>query len=201
MQSWWKVNIQLIFFVIHIFFFWSIGYAKNDLYEKALDLFEEIPLKLDEIMYIIVYNICASLSNQRSIQLGKKTFDKMPKEFLNNTPVVNSLMHMFMNFGQTENAEFLFKKIKTPTLYTYGILMNGYKINDQSDKCLTLFEQMKKQNIKINEPIALALIGACSQIGIHSISQNIAQEISHLQLSLRLKTSLINMWVWDFYLK
>ncbi|CAF4255312.1 unnamed protein product, partial [Adineta steineri] len=170
------------------------GYAKNNFFEKALDLFEENSLKLDAIMYIIIYNICASLSNQRSIQLGKTIIDKMPKEFLNNTNVVTSLMHMLMNFGQVEIAESFFKQIKNPTLYTYGVLMNGYKNNDQPEKCLTLFEEMKKQNIIIDEPIVLALIGACSQIGIHSISQNIAQQISHLKLNLRLKTSLINMW-------
>ncbi|CAF4262025.1 unnamed protein product, partial [Adineta steineri] len=145
-------------------------------------------------MYIIIYNICASLSNQRCIQLGKTIIDKMPKEFLNNTNVVTSLMHMSMNFGQVEKAESFFKQIKNPTLYTYGVLMNGYKNNDQPEKCLILFEEMKKQNIIIDEPIALALIGACSQIGIQSISQNIVQQISHLKLNLRLKTSLINMW-------
>ncbi|CAF4370182.1 unnamed protein product, partial [Adineta steineri] len=47
------------------------GYAKNNFFEKALDLFEENSLKLDAIMYIIIYTICASLSNQRCIQLGK----------------------------------------------------------------------------------------------------------------------------------
>ncbi|CAF1488053.1 unnamed protein product [Adineta steineri] len=170
------------------------GYAKNNFFEKALDLFEENSLKLDAIMYIIIYNICASLSNQRCIQLGKTIIDKMPKEFLNNTNVVTSLMHMSMNFGQVEKAESFFKQIKNPTLYTYGVLMNGYKNNDQPEKCLILFEEMKKQNIIIDEPIALALIGACSQIGIQSISQNIVQQISHLKLNLRLKTSLINMW-------
>ncbi|CAF1343104.1 unnamed protein product [Adineta steineri] len=170
------------------------GYAKNNFFEKALDLFEENSLKLDAIMYIIIYNICTSLSNQRSIQLGKTIIDKMPKEFLNNTNVVTSLMHMLMNFGQVEKAESFFEQIKNPTLYTYGVLMNGYKNNDQPEKCLTLFEEMKKQNIIIDEPIALALIGACSLTGIRSISQNIAQQISHLKLNLRLKTSLINMW-------
>jgi pentatricopeptide repeat protein len=165
------------------------------LFEKALDFFEEISFKANEIVYTLVYKICASLCNERAIQLGKKSSNQMPKMFFNDIILVNSILHMFMKFHQVENAELIFKEMNKFTLYTYGIMINGYKINNQPDKCLTLFEQMKKKNIIINEPIALALVGACSQIGIRSISENISHNISHFQHDIQLKTSLIDMWV------
>ncbi|CAF4220872.1 unnamed protein product, partial [Rotaria magnacalcarata] len=52
------------------------GYVTNDLSDKALDLFEKNPLKSNEVLYAIVYNACASLSNEKAIQLGKKIFDE-----------------------------------------------------------------------------------------------------------------------------
>jgi pentatricopeptide repeat protein len=160
-----------------------------------LNLFEQISSKSNEVLYAIVYNTCASLCNERSITLGNKIFHQMPKIFLNDIFVVNSIIHMLMKFGQVEDAERLFKQIKKPDLYTYGVIINGYNINDEPYKCLSLLEEINQQNMIINEPIALSLIGACSQIGIRSISQNIVHQISHLQNNLHVKNSLIDMWV------
>ena len=54
--------------------------------------------------------------------------------------------------------------------------------------------------MKIDESIGLSLVGACSQIGIRSISQNITHQICHLQHSVQLKNSLIDMWVCSNYI-
>jgi pentatricopeptide repeat protein len=169
--------------------------VNNNLFEEALNLFEEIPFQLDEVQYVIVYNACASLCNERAMTLGKKILEQMPKEFLNDIVVISSIIHMLMRFNQVENAEYYIKQIKKFDVYTYGILINGYKINHQPKKCLALFEEMKKKNMKINEAIALSLVGACSQIGIRSISENIIQQISHLQHDPKLKNCLIDIWV------
>ncbi|CAF3517232.1 unnamed protein product [Rotaria socialis] len=150
-------------------------YLKNNLSEKALDLFEKILMKPNDVLYTIVYNACASLSNEKAIQLGKKIFDQMPKGYLNNIVLVTSVMHMFMKFGEIEIAEDLFSKIKQHSPYTYGVMIHGYKTHQDPQKCLSLFEQMKKENLTIDEAIYVALVGACSQIGIRSICQNIGK--------------------------
>ncbi|UJR34285.1 hypothetical protein I4U23_021689 [Adineta vaga] len=84
---------------------------------------------------------------------------------------------MLMKFGQVEDAEDFFRQVKTFDSTIYGTIMNGYKINNQPFECLSIFEEVKKKNVEINIPIALALIGACA----------------HLQNNLRLKSSLIDI--------
>ncbi|CAF3020938.1 unnamed protein product [Rotaria socialis] len=170
------------------------GYVTNNLSDKALDLFEKNPLKSNEVLYSIVYNACASLSNEKAIQLGKKIFDKMPKRYLHDNVLVNSTIHMFMSFGEIEIAENLFSHIKDKTSYTYGAMINGYKINQELQKCLLLFEEIKKENLIIEEPIFLSLIGACSQIGIRSICEHIVRQIPLSQPSIYLQNALIDMW-------
>ncbi|CAM4827283.1 unnamed protein product [Rotaria magnacalcarata] len=145
------------------------GYVTNDLSDKALDLFEKNPLKSNEVLYAIVYNACASLSNEKVIQLGKKIFDEMPKRYLHDNVLVNSIIHMFMSFGEIEIAENLFSDIKDKTSYTYGAMIN-------------------------EEPIFLSLIGACSQIGIRSICEHIVRQIPLSQPSIYLQNALIDMW-------
>ncbi|CAF1610463.1 unnamed protein product [Rotaria magnacalcarata] len=170
------------------------GYVKNNLFESALHLFEKNTLKSDEVLYGIAFKACASLSNEEAIQLGKKTFHEMPKVYLNHTILVTSAIHMFMKFGEIEIAEYLFSQIKQHSSYTYGVMINGYKINHEPQKCLSLFERMKKENITIDESISLSLIGACSQIGIRSICQNIVHQIPLSQSNIYLNTALIDMW-------
>jgi pentatricopeptide repeat protein len=177
-----------------------LGYVTNNLFEKALDLFEEVSSRSNEFTYAIVFNACASLCNERAVKSGKRFFLQMPKTFYNNVVVVNSVLHMLMKFGEIENAEHLFSQMKKRTVYTYTIMLNGYKINNQPHQCLALFEQMKQQKMIMDSPIALALVGACSQIGMRSRSENIVRHISHIQDNLHLNTSLIDMWVSSFTL-
>jgi pentatricopeptide repeat protein len=99
--------------------------VKNNLFEEALNLFEEIPFQLDEVQYVIVYNACASLCNERAMTLGKKILEQMPKEFLNNTILVNSIINMLMKFGHVNDAERLFKQVKNKTIVIYGSMMQG----------------------------------------------------------------------------
>ncbi|CAF4616824.1 unnamed protein product, partial [Rotaria socialis] len=34
------------------------GYIGNEIFDKALDLFEQIDVKLDDVTYIVVFNAC-----------------------------------------------------------------------------------------------------------------------------------------------
>lgn len=178
----------------------DLGYNINNQFDKTLDLFEKIPFKPDEVLYSIFYNACCSLSNEKSIKMGNKIYNQMPRSFLNKIDVVNSIISMFMKFGQINIAESLFLNIKNKDLYTYSSMFNGYNINKEPHKSLELFQEMKKENLSIDEPTAILLIGSCSQIGIRSISQNISDQLSHLKFNNYLNNALIDMWVRIFYI-
>jgi pentatricopeptide repeat protein len=168
----------------------------NRLSEKTLDLFETLPFESDQAIYVIVYNACASLSNERATTIGKKLLDEMPQRYFNDVNVSNSAMHMLMKIGDVQNAERLFSQIRRPTLVTYGVVINGYKINYQPQKCLELLEQMKRQKMILNEPISVSLINACSQIALKLTCQRILKDIPpHLHRNRRVASSLIDMWV------
>ena len=69
-------------------------------------------------------------------------------------------------------------------------------MNDEPEKTLTLFDQMKEEKINPDEIIFTLLLGACSQIGDLSLCQSIVEQIPEgLSDSLRIQNSLIDMWV------
>ncbi|CAF5175920.1 unnamed protein product, partial [Rotaria magnacalcarata] len=75
------------------------GYVKNEMFDRALDLFEQIHLNFDSVTYIVVFNACAELANDRAVKIGRKLLDEMPENYRNNVVVLNSAMHMLMKFG------------------------------------------------------------------------------------------------------
>lgn len=164
--------------------------------EKALDLFEKIPFNLNDIIYIIIFNACAQLANDRARRIGKKLIEQMPNNFQNNTVILNSALDMLMKFGDISDAEYIFKLIKKKDIISYISMMNGYNINYEPLNCLKLFEEMKQEDIVPNENIFTLLIGACSQIGMFSRCQYIVDQIPlDFYNEKRICNSLIHMWV------
>ncbi|CAF1683191.1 unnamed protein product, partial [Rotaria magnacalcarata] len=105
------------------------GYVGNEMFEKALDLFEQIHLSLTSVIYTIVFNACAKLCNDRAMKIGKKLLDEMPENYRNNNIISTSVIDMLMKFGDVESAERIFRSIKAKGTNIYGALMNGYNLN------------------------------------------------------------------------
>ncbi|CAF4301593.1 unnamed protein product, partial [Rotaria sordida] len=101
------------------------GYVENKMYDKALDLFEQMPLNPNNVIHIIVFNACAQLGNDRAKEIGRKLLHQMPKHFHNDNILFTSAIYMLMKFGDVENAENLFQMMKKKDIITYGAMMKG----------------------------------------------------------------------------
>jgi hypothetical protein len=121
----------------------------------------------------------------------------MPKIFLNEIVLIGSVLQMLMKFGEVEEATRLFSRMNKCNMHIYGIMFHGYNLNDQPTRTLQLFEQLQKQGkISIDEPIALAIVGACSQIAVLPACQRLVPFLpAYLTEKYRVKTVLIDMWV------
>ncbi|CAF0886287.1 unnamed protein product, partial [Rotaria sordida] len=171
------------------------GYIENEMSEKALDLFEQIHLKLNTVTYTIVFNACSQLANDRAKKIGKKLLDEIPDNYRNDNVVLNSATHMLMKLGEAESAERVVKLIRNKGVITYGALMNGYNMNGEPWKCLEVWEEMKQRDIVLNEIIWNILIGACSKIGMIRQSQYIIYQVPlHIQNQKQIQNSVIHMW-------
>ncbi|CAF1539898.1 unnamed protein product, partial [Adineta steineri] len=152
------------------------GYTLNHMCDKALDLFEQIQLNLSNVSYSIIFNACAQLSNDRAKQIGRKLLDGMPENFKENKYIQSSAIDMLMKFGDVKKAEILFKTFEEKDIITYSTMMKGYNINNEPLKSLKLFEEIKKNHIKIDEIISVILIDTCAKIGIRSICESIVNQ-------------------------
>ncbi|CAF1390885.1 unnamed protein product [Adineta ricciae] len=171
------------------------GYNDNEMFEKVLDLHVNMPMAVDEVMYTILFSACTRLFNDRALQTGKELLRKMNKSYYNNNIVITSAIHMLMKFDLVNDAERLFRQVKTKSALTYHGMINGYSRLDELDKCFQLFDQMKSDQILPNEVVFLSMIGVCAKIGIRSVSQSIVDQIpADLKASQNIQNALISMW-------
>ncbi|CAF0789637.1 unnamed protein product [Rotaria sordida] len=169
------------------------GYIENEMSEKALDLFEQINLNLENITYTIVSNTCTQLTPDQAMKIGKKLLDEMPDNYQNDNILLTSTTHMLIKFDDIQSAECVVKLIRNKDIITYTALMNDYNVNDEPWKCLKIFEGMKQQDIVLDEIIGNVFIDACLQIGMIRRSQYIIDQIP-LHIQNQIQILLIDMW-------
>ena len=164
--------------------------------EKVLDLFDQMKCKPDAVIVTVFFNACSKLVNDQTKKRAKEVLDRLPKGFLKNTISMNSAIDMLMRFGDVNGAEDLFETISKPDVMTYGAMINGYKINHEAKKCLSLFQRIEKDKIVFSAPLCVSLIGVCAQIGLVSTCHRVTNRIpSNFYKNLTVASCLIDMWV------
>ncbi|CAF1628827.1 unnamed protein product, partial [Rotaria magnacalcarata] len=103
----------------------NLGYVGNEMFEKALDLFEKADIELEDVTYTIVLNACAKLCNDRAMKIGKELLAKMPENYRNNNVISTSAIDMLMKFGDVESGERIFRSIETKNIITYNAMIKG----------------------------------------------------------------------------
>nr|ACD54792.1 putative vegetative storage protein-like protein [Philodina roseola] len=173
----------------------TLGLVWHDRLEEALTLCEKMTLKPDQFIVTIIFDICGKLADEKAFQFGQKIFSQMDKNYFQNTTIMNSALNMFMRNADVAKAEEIFHSIKSKDLITYNSTLKGYNLNDYPLRTLSLFERMKKENIKIDYVTYVLACQACSQIGMIEYSRSIASQIPRRFLDEQiLQNTLIDMW-------
>ena len=105
-----------------------LGLILNKMPEKVFDLLDQTNIEFNQFTLAVLFNACAHVANDRAKQIGKEYLNKMPDHYQNNTVLLTSAITMLMKFGDIQNAENLFRMIKTKDIVTYGAMMKGYLI-------------------------------------------------------------------------
>ncbi|CAF5229424.1 unnamed protein product [Rotaria magnacalcarata] len=95
------------------------------MFERALDLFEQIHLNFDSVTYTVIFNACAGLVNDRAMKIGKELLAKMPENYRNDDITSTSAIDMLMKFGDVESGERIFRSVETKNIITYNAMIKG----------------------------------------------------------------------------
>jgi hypothetical protein len=81
----------------------------------------------NEYSLSILFKICTQLTDQQSIEFGKKILKQMPEKYQHNTIILNSALHMLMQHREVLLAEKIFSRMNKDTI-SYGVMMSGKRL-------------------------------------------------------------------------
>lgn len=123
-----------------------VGYVKNNMSEKAIELFNEVDHPSESIL-IALFNACAQLGIGEALILTKKVGKEMFESFYSNPNICSCLLDALIKSGDISSAEVFFSKM-LEFLSNYAVLMYGYNKENNFDQTLRLFEQTKTKGIE-----------------------------------------------------
>ncbi|CAF2067320.1 unnamed protein product, partial [Rotaria magnacalcarata] len=145
------------------------GYVGNEMFEKALDLFEKIDIEFDDVTYTIAFNCCAKLCNDRAMKIGKKLLAKMPENYRNDNITSTSAIDMLMKFGDVEKMK---EKDIIPDEIAWNILIGASSKSGMLHHCQYIVNQIPL-NIQNKIRIQTALIDMWGKCGSIEKAKNI----------------------------
>ncbi|CAF0947573.1 unnamed protein product [Adineta ricciae] len=135
------------------------GFIQNGMSQRAIDLFQQVK-NPNEILVSLLFNACARLPSEQSLNLVKNTWEQPRIKSLRNDNVLTSLIDALMKCGDIKSAEVAFDESSSKSIYIQGAMMSGYIRNQMPEKAIDLFEQIKNPN----EVIVTLLFNACAQL-------------------------------------
>ncbi|KAL8112685.1 hypothetical protein AgCh_020122 [Apium graveolens] len=143
------------------------GFSQYGLSENALKLFQEMNLNHEEIDHYAFSAVLRSCADMATLQLGQQVHVLSIKSgFETNEYVTSSLIFMYSKCGFIEDARRCFEATRKVSAVSWNSIMFGYAQHGQGQVALDLFHLMKDENVKMDHITFVAVLTACSHIGL-----------------------------------
>ncbi|KAG9129230.1 hypothetical protein Leryth_006494 [Lithospermum erythrorhizon] len=144
------------------------GYLENKLLSDAFQLFQSMvkgPIQPNCATIASILPICDCLAETDSYKLGKQIhcYVLQRADLFSEITVMNALLSFYLRFGETKEAESLFRKMKFKDLVSWNSLIAGYVSNGKWLKAVGLFDELL--NFQLIRPGSVTLISTLSACG------------------------------------
>ncbi|TVU31850.1 hypothetical protein EJB05_23552, partial [Eragrostis curvula] len=143
------------------------GFSLNRQSEEAQKFFSnmlDMGLVPDHFTYATVLDTCANLA---TIELGKQIHGQIIKqEMLGDEYVSSTLVDMYAKCGNMPDSLQMFEKAQKRDFVSWNAMICGYALHGQGLEALKMFERMQKENVMPNHATFVAVLRACSHVGL-----------------------------------
>ncbi|GJV58679.1 putative pentatricopeptide repeat-containing protein [Tanacetum coccineum] len=138
------------------------GFSENAL--KVFQIMQSGSIGMDYYAFSAVLRSCADLA---TLQLGQQIHGlALRSGFETNEFVTSSLVVMYSKCGIIEAARSCFETSYKQNAVNWNSIMFAYAQNGQGHIALDLFSQMRKRRVKLDHITFVAVLTACSHIGL-----------------------------------
>lgn len=143
------------------------GFSLNKQSEEAQKFFSEmldVGSKPDHFTYATVLDTCANLA---TIELGKQIHGQIIKqEMLGDEYISSTIVDMYAKCGDMPDSLLMFEKAQKRDFVSWNAMICGYALHGQGVEALKMFERMQKENVVPNHATFVAVLRACSHVGL-----------------------------------
>lgn len=143
------------------------GYVQNGRYNEALKLFREMvtaKVRPGPVAFSSVLPACAHLS---TLHLGKQLHGYVLRGGCSdNIFIASALVDMYSKCGNIQAARKIFDRMNVHDEVSWTAIIMGHALHGHGHEAVSLFEEMKLQGVKPNHVAFVAVLTACSHVGL-----------------------------------
>ncbi|XP_072983717.1 pentatricopeptide repeat-containing protein At1g31430 [Typha latifolia] len=170
--------------------------SKMGIFLKVIDLFfrmREKGLLPDNFAYPFVLKAMGSL---RMVSEGRKVHGLVVKSGFEFDPYTrNSLVDMYAEIAEIENARSLFDETPVRDLVLWNVMIASYVKCGRFEEAISVYRRMERESIKPDEATLVTTLSACVPIGDLELGKNIHRHMDEeLGFSITLGNALLDMY-------
>lgn len=143
------------------------GYVQNGRYNEALRLFRQMvsaKVRPGAVAFSSVIPACAHLA---TLHLGKQLHGYVLRGgFGRNIFIASALVDMYSKCGNIQAARKIFDRMNLHDEVSWTAIIMGHALHGHGHEAVSLFEEMKRQGVKPNQVAFVAVLTACSHVGL-----------------------------------
>ncbi|CAF1495526.1 unnamed protein product [Adineta steineri] len=163
----------------------------NKQFNKSLELFDKFKINnVKSLSNLTISQALKACINLNDVQRGRNIHQLISSRINKDSYILISLIHFYIKCDHMKDAEILFMKLTKKSLSIYEAMMKGYIKNNEANKVIDLFNEIKDPD----EVIIILLFNACAQLaneeGLNLIEKVSKQIPQSFMSNPRLLTSL-----------
>ncbi|XP_010276946.1 PREDICTED: pentatricopeptide repeat-containing protein At3g49170, chloroplastic [Nelumbo nucifera] len=143
------------------------GYAKNLSSEEAFELFhlsENVGIGVNAFTFASLLSGAASIN---ALGKGEQIHARLLKAGFESDQIVsNALISMYSRCGNIDGAYLVFNQMEDRNIISWTSMITGFAKHGYARRSLEMFNEMLGAGIKPNEITYIAVLSACSHVGL-----------------------------------
>nr|DAD42017.1 TPA_asm: hypothetical protein HUJ06_000247 [Nelumbo nucifera] len=148
------------------------GYSQVNRPNEAIEIFRRMQLEDVEPDVIAMLAVLSACSHLGALELGEWIHNYTDKRGLYKIiPLTNSLIDMYAKSGNIQKAIEVFENMKHRSVITWTTMIAGLALHGLGREALEMFSRMERARVKPNEVTFIAILSACSHIGLVDVGR------------------------------
>ncbi|KAJ1283168.1 hypothetical protein BS78_03G107700 [Paspalum vaginatum] len=149
------------------------AYAQMRRPEEAVEVFRRMQLEEgiepDGVALLSVLSACGDLG---AVDLGEWVHRFVVRRGLcQKIPLMNAIIDMYMKCGCIEKAVEVFEGMEEKSAVTWTTLIAGFALHGLGLQAVEMFRRMERENVAPNGVTFLAILSACSHVGLTDLGR------------------------------